>query len=161
MSASRNWRTVCDKYVKQSEAQPNNPIPLVNCAYANLQRQLYRKALKNIEKAIAVDSACLKAYLLGSKILLSLKKKKKALKMIENGLAIAKTLDDTIVYFDVIIEMEDMYEHISAKKLKNIQNKMEKLGATTPPQPGSNTASTTAARSNRSKDDNSNKKEQP
>eukprot|EP00943_MAST-04B_sp_MAST-4B-sp1_P007832 g7832.t1 len=146
MSASRNWREVCDKYVKQSEAQPNNPIPLVNCAYANLQRQLYRKALKNVEKAISVDSTCLKAYLLGSKILLSLKKKKKALKMIENGLAIAKTLDDTIVYFDVIIEMEDMYEHISAKKLKNIQNNIKTLSATAPPLPGSNTASTTAAR---------------
>ena len=91
-------------------------MPLVNCAYANLQRQLYRKALKNAENAIAVDNTCLKAYLLGSKILLKLKKKKKAIKMIQNGLNIAKELDDTLIYFDTIIEMEDAYETMTLKK---------------------------------------------
>ena len=76
-------RTLCDKYLKQSKEQPKNPIPLVNCAFANLQRQLYRKALKNAENAIAVDNTCLKAYLLGSKILLKLKKNKLQLLMLE------------------------------------------------------------------------------
>ena len=101
----RNWRSICEKCLEQAKQQPTNPIPLVNAAYANLQRQLYRKALKNAEQAISVNGSCLKAYLLGSKILLKLKKRKKALSMIKKGILVASKLDDATVYYLSLIHI--------------------------------------------------------
>ena len=109
----RNWRSICEKCLEQAKQQPTNPIPLVNAAYANLQRQLYRKALKNAEQAISVDDSCLKAYLLGSKILLKLKKRKKALSMIKKGILVASKLDDATVYYDTLDRMEAFCKQLS------------------------------------------------
>ena len=109
----RNWRSICEKCLEQAKQQPTNPIPLVNAAYANLQRQLYRKALKNAEQAISVDGSCLKAYLLGSKILLKLKKRKKALSMIKKGILVASKLDDATVYYDTLDQMETFCKQLS------------------------------------------------
>ena len=109
----RNWRSICEKCLEQAKQQPTNPIPLVNAAYANLQRQLYRKALKNAEQAISVNGSCLKAYLLGSKILLKLKKRKKALSMIKKGILVASKLDDATVYYDTLDQMEAFCKQLS------------------------------------------------
>ena len=113
MEGQRNWRSICEKCLEQAKQQPTNPIPLVNAAYANLQRQLYRKALKNAEQAISVDGSCLKAYLLGSKILLKLKKRKKALSMIKKGILVASKLDDATVYYDTLDQMEAFCKQLS------------------------------------------------